>query len=186
MGSPHSRHTFFSWVRSANMKPKVAFVHEKAPSVPGGGCTFLGMADLFRGLRALFSCVLGRLLWLGGRSSILHFSMLGKALLEFVHTSSGIDQHHLTRVEGMGCAADIELDQGVLVTVLPHHGILGVRTALAEEHVVIAHVLEDDDAVVLGMDALFHQWSALRYCRPDSDERGANVRKYPIQITPGL
>src|SRR5690606_41603155 len=115
MGSPHSRHTFFSWVRSANMKPNVAFVHEKAPSVPGGGCTILGMADLFRGLRALFSCVLGRLLWLGGRSSILHFSMLGKELLVFVHKSSGLDQQHLTHVEGMVSAANIEIAHGFLV-----------------------------------------------------------------------
>ena len=98
-----------------------------------------------------------------------HIVVLREALLELVHAAGGVDEHHLAGVVRVAGIADVELDQRVLVAVLPLDGVLRVRAALAEEHVLVAHVLEHDYAVAIGMEAWLHGLIRIR---------GANVMEF--------
>src|SRR5690606_16463005 len=61
----------------------------------------------------------------------------------------------LAGVERMRGRADLDLDQRVLVAVLPLHGLLAGERGTGEDLEVRGHVLEDDFAV-LGMDVGLH------------------------------
>lgn len=79
--------------------------------------------------------------------------MASVTFFEFVHATSSIDEHHLARVERMARIADVQLDERILVAVFVLHGVLGIRTAFAEEHVLVAHVFEHDHTIPFWVDA---------------------------------
>ena len=62
----------------------------------------------------------------------------------------------LARKEGVARRADFHLDDGILVTILPFFGFLALGAALSEEAPIRSQILEDDRAVIFGVDALFH------------------------------
>jgi len=64
-------------------------------------------------------------------------------------------------VRGVG---DFQLDHGILVAVGVGDGLLGGSAALGENHVVVRHVFEHNEAIVLGMDSFFHVFSFV-FCR---------------------
>ena len=56
----------------------------------------------------------------------------------------------------MARIADVQLDERVLVAVFVFHGVLCIRTTLTEEHMLVAHVFENNNTVAFWMDAWFH------------------------------
>ena len=81
---------------------------------------------------------------------------------ELVDAAGGVNELQLASEEGVRGVRDFELHYGILLTVGVGYGLLGVGTALGENHVVVGHVLEDHKAIVLGMNSFFH---FLTFCR---------------------
>ena len=54
---------------------------------------------------------------------------------------------------------DFQLDHGIFVAVGVGDGLLGGGAALGENHVVVRHVFEHNEAIVLGMNSFFHVFS---------------------------
>ena len=85
----------------------------------------------------------------------LAFVKLPVLLTELVDSASRVDELP-ARVEGMAFVTDFNFDQRVFVAVFPLHGFFCLRRRLAQERIIVAHVLKNDESVVLGMDAFFH------------------------------
>ena len=51
---------------------------------------------------------------------------------------------------------DFQLHHGIFVAVGIGDSFLGGSTASGQNHVVVGHVFEDNQSVVLGMDSFFH------------------------------
>lgn len=75
---------------------------------------------------------------------------------ELIDASGGVNQFQLAGEEGVGSVGDFQLDHGIFVAVGVGDGFLGGGAALGENHVVVGHVFEDNEAIVLGMDSFFH------------------------------
>ena len=74
---------------------------------------------------------------------------------ELINATGRIDELALTGVEGVRAGRDFELYHGILFA-FEFHGLGGLSGRTAEEHIAIAHVLEDNRAIVSGMNTLFH------------------------------
>ena len=74
---------------------------------------------------------------------------------ELVHAAGGVHQLALARIEGVRGATDFQLYYGVSLA-LEFHGFGGFTSRAAQEHVAVAHVLEDNGTVVLGMNTFLH------------------------------
>ena len=83
------------------------------------------------------------------------------SLFESVYTTGRVHKFHLTREEGVRGVGDFQLDHGIFVAVGVGDGLLGGGAALGENHVVVRHVFEHNEAIVLGMDSFFHVFSVL-------------------------
>ena len=64
-------------------------------------------------------------------------------------------------VERVALVAHFHFHEGVFVAVLPLNGFFGLSSRLAQKSVLVAHVLEYHQAVVVGMDAFFHLFQFL-------------------------
>lgn len=85
----------------------------------------------------------------------LFFARLPVAIHELVHATGCIDELRLTSVERVRGAGDFELYYGISFTFkLDSVSRLASRTG--KEHVAIAHVFENDRAIILGMNTFFH------------------------------
>jgi len=52
--------------------------------------------------------------------------------------------------------AHLHLDQRILIAIFPLDGLFRVRCRLAQERIVVGHVLEHNQAVIFWVDALLH------------------------------
>ena len=95
------------------------------------------------------------MLWLPAASVKVLLAAASVAAHELVDATGGVDELALTSVEGVRAAGDLELHYGVFLA-FEFHGLRGLGGGTAQEHVAIAHVLEHDGAIVVGMDTLFH------------------------------
>jgi len=77
-------------------------------------------------------------------------------LTEFINTPSGIHKLRLPSVKRMAFVTDFNFDQWVLISVFPLNCFFGFGSRLAQERIVVAHVFENHQAVIVGMDAFFH------------------------------
>ena len=77
-------------------------------------------------------------------------------LTEFVNSTGCIHELRLACVEGVALVADLHFNQRVFVSVFPLDGLFCLCRRLAQERVLIAHVFEHDQTIVVGMDAFFH------------------------------
>jgi hypothetical protein len=82
-------------------------------------------------------------------------------LAELIDPTCGIHELGLTRIEWVRLVAHLHFDQWVFVAVFPLDGLLGVGSGLAQECIFIGHVLEYDQAVIIGVNALLHDTSEL-------------------------
>ena len=73
---------------------------------------------------------------------------------ELVHATSGVHQLVLTCVEGVRGVRDFQLYYGVFLT-FEHNGVVCLAGRTAQEHVAIAHVLEHNGTIILGMKSFF-------------------------------
>lgn len=94
-------------------------------------------------------------------------------LAELVDAAAGVHDLVLARVERVRGGRDVDLDQRVLVAVLPLHRLLGRHRGTGQKRKVRGDVLEDDVAV-LGMDAGLHgmHHSGVRGARQYRDRPG--------------
>ena len=74
---------------------------------------------------------------------------------KLVHATGGVHQLALTSIEGVRGAADLQLYYGISLA-LEFHCLSGLASGTAQEHVTIAHILEHNGTIVLGMNTLFH------------------------------
>ena len=74
---------------------------------------------------------------------------------ELVNATSGVNELRLTSIEGVRSARDFELYYGVGLA-FKFYGVVGLASGTREEHVAVAHILEDNRAIIFGMDTLFH------------------------------
>ena len=81
----------------------------------------------------------------------------GKALLELLDASSGIDEGLLAGVEGVRSARDVELEKRVFLAVFPLNRFGGFYRRTGEEGKVCVEVLKDHFAIVVGVNLLFHR-----------------------------
>src|SRR5690606_14887887 len=81
--------------------------------------------------------------------------LLGVALLELVDAAAGVHDLVLAGVERVRGRGDVDLDQRVLVAVLPLHRLLAGEGRTGQEPEVRSHVLEHD-WMVIGMDIGLH------------------------------
>src|ERR1051325_741487 len=95
---------------------------------------------------------------------------LGVAALELLDPARRIDDLLLAGIERVRLRRHLELDHGVLLAVLPLHGLaaLGVDGRSGEEGVVGAGV-EEDHRPVFGVDAVFH---GARIIKENPENRG--------------
>lgn len=77
-------------------------------------------------------------------------------LAELVDTPCSVHELGLPCVEGVTLVAHFHFHEGVFVAVLPLNGFFGFSSRLAQKSVLVAHVLEYHQAVVVGVDAFFH------------------------------
>ena len=82
-------------------------------------------------------------------------------LTEFVNSTGCIHELRLACVERVALVADLHLNQRVFVSVFPLDGLFCLCRGLAQERVLVAHVFEHDQTVVVGMDAFFHLFQFL-------------------------
>ena len=75
---------------------------------------------------------------------------------ELIDAAGGVNELHLAGEEGVGGVGDFQLDDGVLLAIGIDDGLLRGGAALREDHVLVRHVFEDNEAIVFGMDAFFH------------------------------
>ena len=78
---------------------------------------------------------------------------------ELIDASGGVNQFQLAGEEGVRGVGDFQLHHGILVAVGVGDGLLGGGAALGENHVVVRHVFEHNEAIVLGMNSFFHVFS---------------------------
>ena len=91
----------------------------------------------------------------GGVRGNLLFLCASVAAHELIYATCGVNQLALTSVEGVRGVTDFQLVEGIgLAFELNSFSSLGGRTA--QEHVAIAHVLEYNGTIILGMKSLFH------------------------------
>lgn len=84
------------------------------------------------------------------------FVKLPVLLTEFVDATSGVHKLRFARVKGVTHVTHLHLDQRVLVAIFPLDGFLGFSCGFAQKRIFVAHVLEYNQTVVVGMDAFFH------------------------------
>ena len=101
-----------------------------------------GFAFIGKGKKTLSACCLFR-------------TRLSVAAHELIHATGGVDELGLTSVERMRRARDFQLYYGIGFA-FELNGVVGLTSGTGEEHIAIAHVLEDNGAVVLGVDSFFH------------------------------
>ena len=77
------------------------------------------------------------------------------SLIEHIHTTGGVHQLHLARVERVGSVGDFQLDQRVLNTFY-RDVLLGGSAAAGYEDGVIGHILESYKTVGFGMNSFLH------------------------------
>ena len=77
-------------------------------------------------------------------------------LTEFVNPTGSVNKLRLARVERMTFVAHFHFHQRIFVAVFPLDGLFGFSRRFAQKRVLVAHVLEHDQSVVVGMDAFFH------------------------------
>jgi hypothetical protein len=56
----------------------------------------------------------------------------------------------------MAHVGDLQLHEGIFISVFPLDGILGFHGGFAQERIVVGDVLENDETVILGMDFFLH------------------------------
>lgn len=83
--------------------------------------------------------------------------VLGVTGTELVDPSCGVHQSILPRVERVARRAHLHFNDRVLIAVLPLLGLFALRAALSKETPIRGQILENDRAVVLGVDAFFHE-----------------------------
>ncbi len=74
---------------------------------------------------------------------------------ELIDTTCCVNELALTSVEGVRAAGDFELHDGIGLA-FKFHGVSGLGSGTAQEHIAIAHVLEHNRTIVVGMNTLFH------------------------------
>ena len=83
------------------------------------------------------------------------FAAASVAAHELIYAASGVNELALTCVEGVRGAGDFEFDDGIGFA-FELHGVIGLGGGAAQEHVAVAHVLEHNGTIVVGMNTLFH------------------------------
>ncbi len=84
------------------------------------------------------------------------FAELCKALVELVNTASRINELHLASKERMGFSRNLQLHQRIFTAIFPNNGVFGMCTRVAHPSLVTGEILENDLAVILRMDIVFH------------------------------
>ena len=77
-------------------------------------------------------------------------------LAELVDASCSVHELGLPCVEWVALVTHFHFNERIFIAVLPLNGFLGLSSRLAQKSVLVAHVLEYHQAVVVGMDAFFH------------------------------
>ncbi len=75
---------------------------------------------------------------------------------ELIDTACCIHQLHLTGVKRMRGVGDFQFNEWVLVSVFPYNSIFGICCGFGDEGEVVGHIFEYDQAVIFGMEVLFH------------------------------
>jgi hypothetical protein len=84
------------------------------------------------------------------------FTELGKTLVELVNAASGVNELHFSGKERVRLGRNFELHQWVLVAIFPSDGVLGLCARVSHPGLVAREILENDLAVILWMDIVFH------------------------------
>ena len=77
-------------------------------------------------------------------------------LTELVDATCSVHELGLPCVERVALVAHFHFHEGIFVAVLPLNGFFGLSSRFAQKSVLVAHVLEYHQAVVVGVDAFFH------------------------------
>src|SRR5690606_35447804 len=119
-----------------------------------------------------------------GYGVLCRCELLRVTLAELVHATTGIHDHVLARVERVRGRRDVDLDQRILVTVLPLRRLLAAKGRAGQELEVAGHVLEHDFAV-FRMDAGFHWHSPImrREARQYSGRSGSDASPLCARLT---
>lgn len=84
------------------------------------------------------------------------FSVTLVLVHELIDATSGVNKFQLTGEVRMGSVGDFKLYDGILVTIGVDDGFFGSCAALGEDHVLVGHIFEHNQSVILGMDSFFH------------------------------
>ena len=108
--------------------------------------------------------MLGFGFFLRSRDQLGSFAFLPvEALLELLHPSGRIDESRLTGVERMRCTRNIEFEERVLFAIFPLDGIRGFHGRAGKECEFRVFVLEDNEAIIIRVDFLFHESISVRH-----------------------
>lgn len=86
----------------------------------------------------------------------LSLFLLFVTLFELVNSTGCINQHILTSVERVRSAGNFQLDQGILVPIFILNCLFGWSRRTVQKHRSITHVFENNEPIMLGMEAFFH------------------------------
>jgi hypothetical protein len=78
-------------------------------------------------------------------------------LVELVDTTFGVEVTGLTREERVRLAGNVDLDQGVFLTIFPFDVLFAVERRTGEELQITGDVLENDFTIVLWVNTWFHK-----------------------------
>ena len=89
--------------------------------------------------------------------------MFGVFVAEFIHTTGGVNQLHLTGEEGMGGIGDFQLDQRVLFSVFPHDSVFRLNSRFGQKCGFIRHIFKNNRSVILWMNVFFHYFVSFKF-----------------------
>jgi len=86
---------------------------------------------------------------------LLLFRRLPVAAHKLIYAACGIDELRFTRVERMRTTRYFEFYHGIGFA-FKLHGVCRLARGTREEHIAVAHILEHNWAIIVGMNTFFH------------------------------
>lgn len=80
----------------------------------------------------------------------------GKFLVEFVNPACSVHEFHFTREKRMGLAGNLQLDERILIAVLPYNSVIGWSTRTRQKGLVTGEILKNYRSVFFWMRVFLH------------------------------
>lgn len=78
------------------------------------------------------------------------------ALAEFLDSPRRIHEHGFPGIERVGCMGNLHLYQRIFLSIFPNCSLFRGGSRAGQKRIVIGHIFEYNQAVIFGMNVLFH------------------------------